>query len=147
MSLDENYSRRLETLIARTEEALDRIAQLLETADTSSGSSVFPTASVREAGEMIQEMRRRLATAAQNFGLPRRRLPPRQILSGELSALWVALENSLPQRMKGYGRELSTKDRVEWEGLVRSLIDGVENLNRILVRPKERRMPRAKPEI
>jgi hypothetical protein len=40
------------------------------------------------------------------------------VLAAELSNLWVVLENAMPKRMKGYGKEFDPTDKGDWEHLI-----------------------------
>ena len=73
-------------------------------------------------------MRRRLSEALERFSVPVIKPDPRQVLASELAALWVVIENAMPERMKGYGREFTPADRKRWEQLIRALLHDLEQL-------------------
>jgi len=146
MALDELHERRLATVVSVFEEALDRIELLLEGVEQGSEGGPGPRP---EAGNLaslrlsVGRLRERLQTAAERFEVKRVRLPWRQKLAAELSTLWVLLENAMPRRMKGYGREFAPQDRADWEALMRDLLQEVERM-RQTVAPKESNFPQDK---
>ena len=84
-----------------------------------------------DAGEIraaAKEIRRRLRAAVTRFGVKRARPGWRQRITAELSTLWVVLENAMPKRMKGYGRDFKPQDQLDWECLIRDLLRDVDRM-------------------
>lgn len=139
MALDELHARRLATVMTVFEEALDRIELLLDGVEEGSEAGQGPQL---KAGELVRvkmsagRLRERLRRATERFQVERVRLPWRQRLAAELSTLWVVLENAMPRRMKGYGREFAPEDRADWEALIRDLLQEIERM-RQTVAPKD----------
>jgi ribosomal protein L29 len=137
MALDELHARRLETVAAVMETALDRIELVLRSAETEEGTpragAPFTSQQIREARQEIAQIRRRLGEGLERFSIPQRKMDPRQLLAAELSALWVVLENALPKRLKGYGRVFDPADRAEWEKLIRDLLGELERLRALAI--------------
>lgn len=139
MALDELHERRLATVVSVFEDALDRIELLLEGVEQGSEISEGPQLA---AGDLVSlrmsagRLRERLRAATERFNVRRVRLPWRQKLAAELSTLWVLLENAMPRRMKGYGREFAPEDRADWEALIRDLLREIERM-RQTVSPKD----------
>lgn len=139
MALDELHERRLATVVSVFEDALDRIELLLEGVEQGSEISEGPQLA---AGDLVSlrmsagRLRERLRAATESFNVRRVRLPWRQKLAAELSTLWVLLENAMPRRMKGYGREFAPEDRADWEALIRDLLREIERM-RQTVSPKD----------
>lgn len=131
MALDELHARRLATLISVFEDALDRIEHLGAAAEEQrqfeAGRSPN-SAQLSSLRALSARIRRRLRAAAARFGVRRVKPNWRQNLAAELSTLWVILENTRPERMKGYGREFTAQDRVDWESLVDDLMEAVEEM-------------------
>ena len=132
MPLDELHARRLATVAAVVESALDRIELILRTVEKegtparkSAGFSLKQVPRIRGA---IEHVRERLRSGLAHFGVERNQPHPRQVLVAELSTLWVVLENARPERMKGYGREFTPADRKNWEGLILALLEDLEQL-------------------
>ena len=73
-------------------------------------------------------MRRVLDKAVERFDLRMSKPEPQQVLAAELSSLWVVLENALPKRLKGYGREWEPAEKADWEKTVQTLLHAVEEL-------------------
>jgi len=88
---------------------------------------------MRLAREKMQTIRTRLSASLDRFSIQLRKPEPRQILAAELSTLWVVLENARPERMKGYGREFSPVDKVDWEKLIEGLMSDIKKMRRLLV--------------
>jgi len=136
MALDELYERRLATVFAVFEDALDRIELLLKDAEQgkerggANGASPAEIVKMRDAAGRI---RARLQAAAARFEVSRKRTHWRQKLAAELARLWVVLENARPRRMKGYGRELAPQDRADWEALIRALLAEIEEVRTAVV--------------
>jgi hypothetical protein len=131
VALDELHERRLATVMNVFEDALDRIELLLSGGGLvrEGGGDAGPTPA--EAGNIravAEQIRRRLQSAAARFEVKRSRPHWRQKLGAELSTLWVVLENALPRRMRGYGREFAPQDRADWERLVRDLLAEIERM-------------------
>lgn len=131
MALDELHAGRLAAVIGVFEDALDRIELLLEGVEQDGRAGSVPQP---EPGELrnlqltADRMRWRLQAAAERFEVRRTRPNWRQQLTAELSTLWVVLENAMPRRMKGYGREFATQDRTDWEALIRDLLHEIERM-------------------
>ena len=81
----------------------------------------------------MRGIRKRLKHAVGRFSLQLQKPEPKQVLAAELSSLWVVLENAMPKRMKGYGKEFDPTDKGDWEDLIRSLLDDVERARRIVL--------------
>ena len=73
-------------------------------------------------------MHRRLDAVVLRFGVKRVGPGWRQKIAAELSTLWVVLENAMPKRMKGYGRDFNPQDRSDWEQLVRDLLRDIDKM-------------------
>ena len=139
MALDELHARRLATVVSVIENALDRIELLLDGVEQGSeagdGSQLRAgdLADLRKSAGLLRE---RLRAAVERFQVKKVRLPWRQKLAAELSTLWVLLENAMPRRMKGYGREFAPQDRADWEALMRDLLQEIDRM-RQTVAPKD----------
>jgi hypothetical protein len=136
MALHELHARRLATIVNLFEDALNRIEIVLQSSEESPGEPVAHSARLTRsqvAGmrKRIRTLRRTLHRATEGFSIRRQRPEPRQILSAELSALWVILENARPERMKGYGIDFAPTERADWEKMIEELAREVEGLRRL----------------
>lgn len=134
MALHELHARRLATVINIVEAALDRFEVVLRGIENNpepagTGSSLSPE-QVRQIHETMEGIRGRLKQVGERFVIERTKPEPRQVLAAELSTLWVMLENAMPKRMKGYGRELATEDKNDWERMVHGLLRDVERIRK-----------------
>jgi hypothetical protein len=136
MALDELHARRLATVIAVFEGALDRVDLLLETLQTGSADepSDFKPEQICRARERMASVRERLDESAKRFSVRVRKPGPRQVVAAELSRLWVVLENARPERMKGYGREFSPEDKADWEKMIEGLMFDIKEIRRTLIK-------------
>ena len=102
------------------------------------GSAEPPPTSgqVSEICAAAKHIRRRLELATLRFGVKRSRPGWRQKIAAELSTLWVVLENAMPHRLKGYGREFQPQDRSDWECLIRDLLRGIDEMREAGSAPK-----------
>jgi len=135
MALDELHARRLATIMAMFEDALDRLGLLLEGVGQAGEARTDPTPAPGELAALragMVRIRQRLELAATRFEVRRTKPRWRQRLAAELSTLWVVLENAMPRRMKGYGREFDPKDRADWEALIRDLLQEIEGMRRMV---------------
>jgi hypothetical protein len=131
MPLDELHERRLATLMIVFGDALDRIELALATAQ--GGHPVDPEppptdAEIREIRAAVNDVRRRLEAAVVRFDVKRARPGWRQRIAAELSTLWVVMENAMPKRMRGYGREFRPQDQLDWESLIRDLLRDIDRM-------------------
>ena len=135
MALDELHARRLATVMNVFDDALDRIRLLLAESGRGSEGGTDPPpdpGELRSLSAATARIRERLQNAAVRFDVRRARPPWRQKLAAELSTLWVVLENAMPRRMKGYGRDFAPQDRADWEALIRYLLNEIESLRQML---------------
>jgi hypothetical protein len=131
MALDELHERRLATLMNVFDDALDRIELVLATAQQGCAGDAEPPPTHDEICEIraaATNIRHRLATAILRFGVKRARPGWHQKIAAELSTLWVVLENTMPKRMKGYGREFTPQDQLDWECLIRDLLRDIDRM-------------------
>jgi hypothetical protein len=148
MALHELHARRLATVASVIESSLDRIELALRAAETAGRDPLNPGRLSRERVKRIREkasqMRRELRRGLNRFSIQRPRRALHQTLAAELSTLWVTLENALPKRLKGYGRDFDPADRVEWEKLIRDLLRDIEQIRALAVEQdaKPQRAPR-----
>jgi len=135
MALDELYERRLVTVVAMVGDALGRIEHLLGSlkggAAAKQGPNPFAAAQIHEIQARLEGIRGMLSEAVRVFRLKPQKPEPRQVLAAELAELWVILENAKPQRMKGYGRELTPADNAQWERVIQGLLSEVERVRAI----------------
>jgi hypothetical protein len=139
MALDELHARRLATVGKIFDAALDRMELVLRAAEESSdgGEPSWITAEqVRVARGRMATIRNRLEEGLRHFSVQLQKPEAKQMLAAELSTLWVVLENARPERMKGYGREFAPQDKVEWETLIRALMQDIEQIRGIVLRGK-----------
>jgi len=139
MALDELHARRLATVVSVAEDALARIELTLERSGR--GGARLAPARVQALRQKIASMRRVLERAVERFGIRPVRPEPRQVLAAELSSLWVVLENALPKRLKGYGREWEPADKSDWEKTIESLLHTVKELRSLVLDKDENRVP------
>jgi hypothetical protein len=131
--LDELHERRLATLMNVFDDALDRIELVLATSQQGRAGDAEPPPTDDEAGEfrvVAANIHRRIEAAVLRFGVNRARPGWRQKIAAELSTLWVVLENAMPKRMKGYGREFKPQDQVDWEHLIRDLLRDIDRMRK-----------------
>ncbi len=132
MALNEVHARRLATLVNLIEDAIERIERILakQSALLEAGlpSVRLTQRQIYQAHQHLQVMRRHVRELADRFNVQRRAPEPQQVIAAELSSLWVMLEDSLPERMKGYGRELAPDDREEWGQHIRALLQDTERI-------------------
>ncbi|PYV15865.1 MAG: hypothetical protein DMG21_13780 [Acidobacteria bacterium] len=129
MALDELHARRLSTVITVTEDVLARIELALDQVGKSQHATKRLTpARIQALRREIASMRRVLDKAVERFDLRMSKPEPQQVLAAELSSLWVVLENALPKRLKGYGREWEPAEKADWEKTVQTLLHAVEEL-------------------
>jgi hypothetical protein len=140
MALDELHARRLATVISVFEGALDRLDLLLKTIETAGGvePSDFRPEQVRRAREKMAAVRARLAASARRFSVQARKPAPKQVVAAELSRLWVVLENARPERMRGYGREFSPEDKVDWDIMIEGLMSDIKDIRRTLIKKESK---------
>jgi hypothetical protein len=131
MPLDELHERRLTTLMNVFDDALDRIELMLATARAGRAVDAEPPPTDSEVSEIhaaAKDARRRLEAAVVRFGVKRVRPSWRQKIAAELSTLWVVLENAMPKRMRGYGRDFKPQDQLDWECVVRDLLRDIDRM-------------------
>lgn len=131
MALDELHERRLATLMNVFEDALDRIELVATTARQEAQDVAEPPPTHEQVSRIraaADDIRQRLEGAMLRFGVKRARPGWRQKILAELSTLWVLLENTLPKRMKGYGREFKPQDQSDWECLIRDLLQEIDRM-------------------
>jgi len=132
MALDEMHARRLATVVTVVGAALDRIELVLrgieDIREANHLGFRFTPQQIRGLRQDMARIRHRLGEALRHFSVPRHKPDPRQVLAAELSTLWVVLENAMPERMKGYGKEFTPADRKNWEELIRTLLQDLEQL-------------------
>ena len=142
MALHELHARRLSTLIALFEGALDRIGLVLRDIENRSGSARSMTSMaperIRQVRTRMESICRKLRQAAARFGVESGKPDPRQVLAAELSRLWVILENARPEKMRGYGTQLAPPDREDWEKLIQGLLLDVEAIRRSVLARTDR---------
>jgi hypothetical protein len=122
----------LVTVVTLVEAALNRIELLIQSVEAEGEAEQTPRQitgeQIRGIHELIQNVRRRLMEAVNYFTLRPQKPGPRQILAGELSQLWVILENARPEKIRGYGREFSPGDKAHWEDLIQRLLADIEQI-------------------
>jgi hypothetical protein len=135
MALDELHARRLATLASEFGSAFDRMELVLNSLESTSRNEPAPVKGehIRLGREKMAAARSRLLESLKRFSVQLRKPEPRQVLAAELSRLWVVLENARPERMKGYGRELSPSDKADWENLIEGLSWDIKEMRRLLV--------------
>ena len=133
MALHELHARRLATVANIVESALDRIELVFRQLQTASeaASPALTNEQIQQARESMEDVRRRLRAGLGRFSVRPHKPEPKQVLAAELSTLWVVLENAMPRRMKGYGRELQPRDRADWENLIQGLLHDIKHIRRI----------------
>jgi hypothetical protein len=134
MALDELHARRLATVVTVVQDTIDRIQLVLRRVEEWPGHGEGPCLTaqqVRQIRQRLDGVRGLLKRAVQRFGISLDRPGPRQVLAAELSTLWVVLENALPKRLKGYGKEFAPGDKAEWEDLINSLLGELEQIRGI----------------
>jgi len=137
MALDELHARRLATVGKVFEAALDRMELVLRSAHESNERGEFSgitAEQARLAREKMAAIRSRVEKSLRHFSVQLQRPEPKQMLAAELSTLWVVLENTRPERMRGYGREFAPQDRADWESLIQSLIHEVEQMRDVVLK-------------
>ena len=139
MALDELHARRLATVVSVAEDALARIELTLER--PGHGGGRLAPARVQALRQKIASMRRELEKAMERFDLRLSKPEPQQILAAELSSLWVVLENALPKRLKGYGREWDPADKADWEMTIQGLLHTVTELRSLILYKDENAVP------
>ncbi len=131
MALDELHERRLATLMNLFDDALDRIELVLVAAQQGRGGDAETPPTHDEVDQIhasAVNIHRRLEAAVLRFGVKRVRPGWRQKIAAELSTLWVVLENAMPKRMKGYGRDFKPQDQSDWERLIRDLLRDLDKM-------------------
>jgi hypothetical protein len=131
MALDELHERRLATLINLFGDALDRIELVLATAQEGRAGDAQPPPTHDEVNLIratAANIRGRLEAAVLRFSVKRARPGWRQKIAAELSTLWVVLENAMPKRMRGYGRDFKPQDQSDWEHLIRDLLQDIDRM-------------------
>ncbi|HXJ92299.1 MAG TPA: hypothetical protein VMT20_05405 [Terriglobia bacterium] len=131
MALDELHERRLATLMNLFDDALDRIELVLAAAQQGRAADTEPAPTRVEVDEIratAATIHRRLEAAMLRFGVKRARPGWRQKIAAELATLWVVLENAMPKRMKGYGRDFKPQDQSDWEHLIRDLLRDIDRM-------------------
>jgi hypothetical protein len=68
------------------------------------------------------------------------------MLVAELSTLWVILENARPERMTGYGRELTPADKADWENLIQALGQETELIRSMVLNYRSPALPEHRPQ-
>jgi hypothetical protein len=140
MALDELHARRLAAVVSLVEDAVERIEmtlRALESPDSKqSGSASLSPAQIHQMRREMDFVRKRLAEITARFAVRRQKPEPRQMIAAELSSLWVILENALPERMKGYGKEFAPEDRGDWDRHIQSLIRDTDRMRRALLKRK-----------
>lgn len=135
MGLDELHARRLATVINVVEGAIERIEMLLQRnespQDTATTGWPISAEQIHQVREKMESVQRQLQQAVARFGIQRTEPEPRQVVAAELSALWVTLENAMPKRMTGYGRQFDPQDKHDWEQLIQSMLRDVEQIRKI----------------
>ncbi|MGD0225992.1 MAG: hypothetical protein ABSF71_26980 [Terriglobia bacterium] len=129
MALDELHARRLATVGNLFDAALDRMEQVLHSAEQSTEGREASAVSAEQARfirEKMAAIRGRLHEGLRHFSVRLQKPEPKQMLVAELSTLWVILENARPERMKGYGVEFAPQDKAEWENLIQALMHETE---------------------
>jgi hypothetical protein len=143
MALDELHARRLATVVSLVEDAAERIEMTLQAVEAHGSkapeASDLSPAQIRQIRHELESVRKHLAEVGARFSVRRQKPEPRQVLAAELSSLWVILENALPDRLKGYGREFAAQDRSDWDRQVRALLQDTERIRRIVLDRKSRR--------
>src|SRR6266567_5085327 len=138
MALHELHARRLATVINVVEGALDRFETVLRGIENNPGpagtGSRLSAEQVREIREAMKGLRERARQAVERFAIQPMKPEPRQVLAAELSTLWVTLENAMPKRMRGYGRELAPDDKIDWEQMVHGLLHDVERIRKTVLK-------------
>lgn len=81
----------------------------------------------------MASLRDRLRDGMKRFSIERRVPEPAQLLAAELSSLWVMLENAVPKRLKGYGREFAPEDNADWEGMIQGLLSDLEKIRSLML--------------
>jgi hypothetical protein len=138
MALDELHARRLATIVTLVENALERMETALRGMqnDHAPDSANLTPNQVRRIHEEMEAVRKRLEEITERFSVRPQKPELRQAFAAELSSLWVILENALPERMKGYGREFAPEDRTDWERLIRALLRDIEQIRRSVLQQK-----------
>jgi hypothetical protein len=129
MALDELHARRLATVGNLFDAALDRMEQVLHSAEQSTEGREASAVSAEQSRfirEKMAAIRGRLHEGLRHFSVRLQKPEPKQMLVAELSTLWVILENARPERMKGYGVEFAPQDKAEWENLIQALMHETE---------------------
>ena len=141
MALDELHARRLATVGNLFDAALDRMEQVLHSAEQSTEGREASAVSAEQARfirEKMAAIRGRLHEGLRHFSVRLQKPEPKQMLVAELSTLWVILENARPERMKGYGREFAPQDKAEWENLIQALMHETELIRGTVLKGKKR---------
>jgi len=140
MALDELHTRRLATVSNLFDAALDRMEVVLRTAERSVAEGEPLPLSLEQTRVLRDRMaaiRTRLHESLEHFSVRVQRPEPKQMLVAELSALWVILENSRPERMTGFGVEFDPGDKLDWENLVEALLYETDLMRSTVLRARE----------
>ncbi len=136
-SLGELHARRLATVVTLVEDALQRIEMVLrnlrEGDETPTARLQLTPEQMDRLRQHIEAIRRKLKVTTGRFSVRPSKPEPRQVLGAELSSLWVILENAMPKRMKGYGREFDPTDKTDWESSIHGLLHEVQQIRKIIL--------------
>ncbi len=137
MPLHESHARRLATVVSLVEDAMERIEMTLQALENHVAdphdSSNLSSAQIHRLRREMGSVRKHLEEVTTRFSVRRQKPDARQVLAAELSTLWVILENALPERMKGYGREFAPEDRADWARLIRTLLEDTNRIRRAVL--------------
>lgn len=111
MQLHELHARSLESAVTLADGAARRMERLLVESGQQGlirpiANSLSPDAREKLLAQ-VRELQAMLVQFAGQFSLASRPVDIRQVLSSEISALWVIFEDCRPSRMRGYGQDFS----------------------------------------
>ncbi len=105
--LSEGHRRALSSRMLIVDSAIVRVLGLLEDRKTPAAMKSIEGSVTAEQQEEITarllQLQARLASLATRYNLEPAKRDLRRILASEVSRIWVALEDSRPRRLKGYG--------------------------------------------
>jgi hypothetical protein len=111
MQLHELHARSLESAVTLADGAARRMERLLVEAGQEGlirpiANSLSPDSREKLLAQ-VRELRAMLVGFVEQFSLAAHPVDIRQVLSSEVSALWVIFEDCRPSRMRGYGQDFS----------------------------------------